>query len=149
MAEMQFFDDLDTLHAALRASTDAADARVVPWQATAHPGQGALLWSDELDEWMFVDILDATAGAADAEELAYLRQLYAEPDMVHYRFARVYSSCSPEGELGDIHVSQLACLLPAEAMDACRREHWCDFDDATIRTTLRPWQEAIERSSAT
>ena len=48
----------------------------------------------------------------------------AEAYLRHYRFCRCFSVACPEGEVGDVHVSAVLCLVSRAFFEAMRREGW-------------------------
>jgi hypothetical protein len=87
----------------LENARDEADARATDWQRALVPGD-KIAFRAAPDLVVVSEILDP-ATDADPEEVEEVRDLYASPHMVGYRFSRGYSAIVPNGELGDIHVS--------------------------------------------
>lgn len=143
MTEIFPCDSDDEFFAEIDAAREAADARVVPWQVHVRAGDLALSFNHDLEGWVGVEILDALHGA-DADERKYLAETYGAPEMKHYRFARAFSPVCPDGELGDVHVSTLACLVPREAFDAARAADWGGSDPRTLLAQLAIWAPQIE-----
>jgi len=76
---------------------------------------------------------------------------YPEGRLQHYRFCRCYSVACPEGELGDVHVSTIRCIVFDVACCAGRCQGQCLWNRrlaahsqtaATERRGDRPWQSA-------
>ena len=49
---------------------------------------------------------------------------YTEPHLRHYRFCRYFSVACPEGEVGDVHVSTVLCLISRAFFEAIRVAGW-------------------------
>ena len=61
------------------------------------------------------------------EDLAVFGEVlegYTEAHLRHYRFCRCHSVACPEGELGDVHVSTVLCLVSRAFFEAMRQEGW-------------------------
>jgi hypothetical protein len=46
----------------------------------------------------------------------------------NYRFVEAYSVACPEGELGDMHVSQIDRLITSAEFLAAKEQHWSNGD---------------------
>ena len=113
MIKITFYDSLEELFEAEGRDREAADATVTPEQASYKPGD--IVVSDSGYGFpIFHEILDIEKIVGDnfkrygedyEEEGIYLLDLYREPHMRYFSFARNYSEACPEGELGDFHVS--------------------------------------------
>ena len=106
--DVEFFDSLEAAQARLRQAMEAADGRVRPWQAAVKVGDCFIADSGEEDLVVFGEVLEG----------------YQEAHLRHYRFCRCFSVACPEGEVGDVHVSTLVCLVNREFFEAMRREGW-------------------------
>ena len=106
--QVEFFDSLEAAQARLQQATKAADANVRPWQAAVRPGQLFIAESGEEGLLVFGEVLEA----------------YREERLRHYRFCRCFSQAVPEGELGDVHVSTILCVVGREFFEAMRQEGW-------------------------
>jgi len=106
--EVEFFDTLEEAQARLREAMEAADGKVKPWQAAIGPGDCFVADSGEEDLLVFGEVLEG----------------YTEPHLQHYRFCRCYSVACPEGELGDVHVSTVLCLVSRAFFEAMRQAGW-------------------------
>jgi hypothetical protein len=105
--EVEFFDSHEAAARRLREAMEAADARVAPWQAALRPGECFLsIVEDGLV--VFGEVLEG----------------YSEPHLRHYRFCRCFSVVCPEGELGDVHVSTVACRISRQFLEEMRRAGW-------------------------
>jgi len=106
--EVEFFDSLEEAQARLREAMEAADARVKPWQAAVKVGDCFIADGGEEGLLVFGEVLEG----------------YTEPHLQHYRFCRCYSVACPEGELGDVHVSTVLCLVSRVFFEAMRQAGW-------------------------
>jgi hypothetical protein len=105
--EVEFFDSHEAAAKRLRQAMEAADARVTPWQAALRPGE-CILSIVEDGLVVFGEVLEG----------------YREPHLKHYRFCRCFSVACPEGELGDVHVSTVACRISREEFELARASEW-------------------------
>jgi len=106
--DVEFFDSLEEAQARLREAMEAADGRVRPWQAAVKVGDCFIADGGEEDLVVFGEVLEG----------------YQEAHLRHYRFCRCFSVACPEGEVGDVHVSTVLCLVSREFFEAMRREGW-------------------------
>lgn len=103
---VQVFDSWDEALEEMEESMQAADSRVQPWQTIIKPGdyvvspcEGDLAFSEVLED-------------------------YTEERMKHFRFVRSYSVFVPDGELGDLHISQVIGVLSQEAFAEAQSNGW-------------------------
>jgi len=106
--DVEFFDSLEEAQARLRQAMEAADGRVRPWQAAVKVGDCFIADGGEEDLVVFGEVLEG----------------YQEAHLRHYRFCRCFSVACPEGEVGDVHVSTVLCLVSREFFEAMRQEGW-------------------------
>jgi hypothetical protein len=106
--EVEFFDSLEEAQACLRQAMEAADSRVKPWQAAVKVGDCFVADGDEEDLVVFGEVLEG----------------YQEAHLRHYRFCRCFSVACPEGEVGDVHVSTVLCLVSRAFFEAMRQAGW-------------------------
>lgn len=122
------FDNLEDMYAEIEAASKAADARVQPWQAQAKVGHKFMTVSPEAGLVIFGEVLDPVEedrkAGADAEEIAYIKETYAQESRKHYRFCKCYSVACIEGELGDTHVSTFLAFLTPEEFEQCKEADW-------------------------
>jgi len=105
--EVEFFDSMEQAMARLEEARKAADARVKPWQASLKPGDCFLsIVEDGLV--VFGEVLEG----------------YRDERLQHYRFCRCYSVACPEGELGDVHVSTIACRISRGFFEQMQKAGW-------------------------
>ena len=105
--EVEFFDSHEAAIQRLRQAMEAADARVRPWQAALRVGD-CILSIVEDGLVVFGEVLEG----------------YQEPHLKHYRFCRCFSVACPEGELGDVHVSTVACRISRQFFEEMRQAGW-------------------------
>ena len=105
--EVEFFETLEEMDKCLEQAMKAADARVVHWQTQLKPGDLFMARSGEGFP-VFGEVLET----------------YQEKRLQHYRFCRCYSEACPEGELGDVHVSTVRCLVSRTLFERIREKGW-------------------------
>ena len=106
---VESFGDIDEFFERHEKRMEQADARVKPWQAEIKPGDyfvrnsphGFNIYGEILEE----------------EEPR-------DKHLQYYRLCRGYSVACPEGEMGDIHVSQIEALISRETFEAMRKRGW-------------------------
>jgi len=106
--KVEFFDSVEEADARLREAMKAADAKVRPWQTAIGPGDCFVADSGEEGLLVFGEVLEA----------------YAEPHLQHYRLCRCYSVACPEGEVGDVHVSTILCVIDRGVFELARQHGW-------------------------
>ena len=107
MTTVEFFASMEEAMQRLEEARLAADARVRGWQAAAKPGDCFITIAEDALV-VFGEVLET----------------YGEPRVQHYRFCRCHSVACPEGELGDVHVSTIACFISRAAFEEARRGGW-------------------------
>jgi hypothetical protein len=105
--EVEFFDTMEEAMERIEEARIAADTKVKPWQAALKPGDLFIANSGD-DLLVFGEVLEG----------------YKEARLQHYRFCRCYSVACPEGELGDMHVSTIACRVSRQFFEEMRRAGW-------------------------
>ncbi len=103
------FESFDEMMEQMRRDQEAADARVQPWQATIKPG-------DYFRKPSGYDF--PTYGEILKDEQR------RDPALRHYRFCKAYSIACPDGEMGDVHISTIECLLSRAEFEDARRRGW-------------------------
>ena len=106
--KVEFFDSVEEADARLRQAMKAADAKVRPWQTAIGPGDCFVADSGEEGLLVFGKVLEA----------------YNEPHLQHYRLCRCYSVACPEGEVGDVHVSTILCVIDRGVFELARQHGW-------------------------
>ena len=118
----------DEIFEGLRRRRQAMDARVVPSKAALKPGDHYLVHFPREKTVVYGEILEPIEtghkAGSDEDELDYLREGYAAPELRHYRLAREYSPPHPEGEPGDIHVSYVQARLTPQQFQTAKEEGW-------------------------
>jgi len=105
--EIEWFATAEEAEKRLTEAMKAADARVLAWQAAIKPGDCFVMGSGD-GFLVFGAVLEE-----------------GEPGRLrHYRFCRCYSEACPEGELGDVHVSAIGCLISRERFEEARMKGW-------------------------
>jgi len=109
--KVEFFDSQEAAHARLREAMKAADARVRPWQAAIAPGDCFVTDCGGVEGFLiFGEVLEG----------------YTEPHLRHYRFCRCFSVACTEGEVGDVHVSAILCVIARGVFELARQHGWRD-----------------------
>ena len=105
--EIEWFDTDEEAAKRLDETMKAADARVQPWQAAIRPGDCFVMEAED-GLLVFGEVLEGS-----------------EPgELQHYRFCRCYSEACPEGELGDVHVSAIQCIISQRLFERAREKGW-------------------------
>ena len=100
---------LDDFFEQERKAQEQANARVQPWQAQIQPGDYFKRWHNAGFN-IYGQVLE------DEEP--------RHPSLQYYRLCRAYSLSCPKGEMGDIHVAQIANLLSEEQFREARDTGW-------------------------
>lgn len=103
MIRMEFFDSVEEMFEAERKAREAADARVLGWQAKIKVGD----YFRQKTDYGF-DIYGEVLEEHNAEFLK------------HYRFCYCFSVACPLGEKGDVHMSQITELISREEYEAIK-----------------------------
>jgi hypothetical protein len=135
VAIFQITGSLDEMLELMQKANEAADAKVVPWQAALQIGDYVVRVAEDIA--IYQEILDPVQREVEAlrkdpnndeddirEAAEYVRQSYARPGMENYRFSMGYSVACPEGELGDFHVSTALKKISKEAFEEARAAGW-------------------------
>jgi len=137
--DFQTFDTTEELFAVLDRNRQAADGACTPAQMALKPGDYYVRFLPEDDLVVYGEIIDPVASdqeyGADADELAYLKELYSAPHMQGIRFGRHYSVMCVEGELGDMHVVTAHVRLSLEAFNWFKEREF-PSDKAVVREGL-------------
>jgi hypothetical protein len=151
-------DDPDKVFAEELANQEAAAKKVKPWQTELKAGdfflvitRGGTVYGEVLDPvGHYRDTHKADVDEeGDLEELEGIVETWAQPHMVNYRFTRTYSPLSPNGWLGDIHLTEVSLPLSKEQFGAARLLGWpTDGGEAMaiIYASLQPYQGEILES---
>jgi len=120
--------ELDALLERVAEARRFADSQVLGWQRKLRPGDLCLSYNKDVELFVFHESLDPLSYVSDEEEREYLRKTYAQETMANYRFTRSYSAICPDGELGDIHVSIVSCVVPPSVWEQCQTWQWHGHD---------------------
>jgi hypothetical protein len=147
--EVTAYDSVADMMDAIHSAREKADEQVRPSQAAAKVGDFFVKFFPPEQVIIFGEVLDPVESdrqaGADEDELNYLRKLYAEPHMKHFRFSRCFSVMCPEGELGDTHVSSILCVIPKEVFEKAREKNWSS-DPEDVREVLGDLVDDILRN---
>ena len=118
------YDTIEEMFESLKKAMDAADKRVKPWQEKmTTPGtyfyqeyEEFIIWGEILNKEEFL--------SPDEEEAEWEKQERANPALRNYRFCRCFSPLCPEGELGDVHVSEMSGLITKKTFEKARKNNW-------------------------
>jgi len=122
--DITFYDSYDEMQEDLGRAMREADARVRPAQAAIRPGQHFINFRYGLELPIFGEILDIKTLGVDEEEQRYIDESYGQPHMRFYRPSRCYSMACPEGEIGDVHLSEVDAIIDPELFDYYRENGW-------------------------
>lgn len=124
MDDITFYDSFEEMMEDLGRAMKEADARVKPTQAGIEPGQYFINFRYGLDLPIFGEILDIKKLGVDEEEQEYINRSYSQPHMRFYRPTKAYSMACPEGEIGDIHLSEVDAIIDPELFGFYRENGW-------------------------
>ncbi|MBU0515442.1 MAG: hypothetical protein KJ621_11775 [Proteobacteria bacterium] len=137
MVKVTFYDSFEEMMEAEQEARAAADVRVQPWQEKSRADE--ILVSDSgYDFPIFHEILDPEKivgenlkkhGDEYEDEGIWFLDLYREPHMKCFRFARNYSEACPEGELGDFHLSVAFGKIRREAFEELKERGFRLYDE--------------------
>lgn len=105
------FDTLDEMMEAIDENRRAADSQVKPWQAAVKPGD-YFVQTTPYDFLIFGHVLKPHA------------RFYKTEQGRHYRFCKCFSVVCEDGEMGDVHVSQIALIISEETFLRYREKGW-------------------------
>ncbi len=103
MIRMEFFDSVEEMFEVERKAREEADARVEEWQAKIKVGD-CFRQSTSYGFDIYGEVLEEH----NAEHLK------------HYRFCYCFSVACPEGEKGDVHMSQVTEIISREDYEAIK-----------------------------
>lgn len=106
---------LDDFFSAEEKAREAADKRVLPFQAALTTGDKFVRYLRDYDIVVWSRVL-----APDEED----REIYEQPHMAHYRQTESFSKSCPEGEIGDVHVSSVDLVVTHEQFEQGRKLDW-------------------------
>jgi hypothetical protein len=119
-----FYNSFEEMMEDLGRAMREADSRIKPIQAGIKPGQYFINFRHGPDLPIFGQILDIGALGYDKEEQEYINRQYAQPHMKYYRPTHAYSVACPEGEIGDIHLSEVDAIIDGELFEYYRENGW-------------------------
>jgi hypothetical protein len=126
--QIQFFDDIDDMFAALDKGVKKANDMTLPRQKLIQYGDYWMrMWEDliifgRISTTEELDAEERRLGATE-EEIAYEHEAMDYSYSRGFRFGRAYSIVEPTGELGDTHISQMVPITKEEFEDA-KRLNW-------------------------
>ena len=131
-----FYDSFEEMQDSLAKAREVAATFVKPFQKAVKAGDFYVHYNPEYELVVYGEVLDPVA-SAEADEVAYLTEVYAQPHMADFRFARAYSPLCDDGELGDIHLTTIHKIISKEQFEQFKALDWPQFDrKETIRTIL-------------
>ena len=104
MVQILTFNSHEEMQEAERKAQGEADRRVQPWQAEIKKGDCFKQWT-EYGFYIFGEVLDE----------------YREKHLKNYRLCDCFSEGCPEGEIGDVHVSQITALIAKDEFEAAKK----------------------------
>lgn len=137
-----FFGTPEELEEHMASSREAADAAVREEQIL-QPGDCYVAYERSLNLFIYGEILDAAEETRKGRELSELDEdetaeyhsmvdIYSQPHMKYFRFARAYSPICPDGELGDVHLCTVGAKISRKAFDLAKAGNWPQ-DKAAVR----------------
>jgi hypothetical protein len=141
MSKVTFHSSFEDMQEAIVKAREEAAPFIEPFQRAAKAGDFYIHFNAEYELIVYGEILDPVetdrAVGSDPEELEYLAQLYAQPHMADYRFARAYSPLCKDGELGDIHLTGIGKTISQAQFEQFKALNWPQMADrAAIREIL-------------
>ena len=100
MVHMEFFDSVEEMFEAERKAREAADARTKEWQKQTKMGD-CFRQSTPYGFDIYGEVLEG----------------YEEEYLQNYRFCYCLSVACPEGERGDVHMSQVTELISRDEFE--------------------------------
>jgi len=102
---MEFFDSVEEMFEAEQKAREAADERVEDWQKEIKVGD-CFRQSTEYGFDIYGEVLEE----------------YSAEHLKNYRFCYCFSEACPEGEKGDVHMSQITELISREEFERLKKE---------------------------
>jgi hypothetical protein len=124
LTDITFYGSFEEMMEDLGRAMKEADAHVNPTQASIKPGQYFINFRHGPELPIFGEILDVSNLGADPEEQKYIDETYGEPHMRFYRPTRAYSVACEGGEIGDIHLSEIAAVIDRDLFEWYRQNGW-------------------------
>jgi hypothetical protein len=155
---MQFetFDSFEEMQEALARNEERADALVLAWQRKITVGDCVMRYDESEDLWIFTEIQDPIAGERECldlndpshrEHLAELERIWEVGGFKrNRRWGRHYSVLCPDGELGELHICSVTCIIPRAVFDMATREG-ADPEDYDGRVLARRFLADIVKAS--
>jgi hypothetical protein len=141
MADIKTFGSFEEMLEDLHKNREAADARVGPEALQYKPGGYYLRYIETMRVFVYGEIYDPVEEdrklGASEEELDYLRKVYEQEHMKHYRATKSYSVMCEEGEHGDVHVSTMLMPLTEEEFERARGLGWPNEGPSILKKVLR------------
>lgn len=109
--EFQGFDSWEEVIAAIREASETADKRVQDWQAAIKPGD-YFIKDTPYGFLIFGKVLDCDD------------EFYKTQEGKNYRFCECFSVACPFGEMGDVHVSAISCIIKKETFEHFKANNW-------------------------
>lgn len=127
------FDSVEDMFDAIEANERAAEAAVREWQKRIKVGDYVMRHDSDEDIWIYTEILDPIAGEEklcdpnnpeDQEHMALLRDAWSPGGPKRCRrWGKHYSIFSPNGELGELHISTVTAIIPKLVFDVATNEN--------------------------
>jgi len=95
-----------------------------PAQVSIKPGQFFINSRYDPELPIFGEILDIENLGHDEYEHKNINESYAQPQMKYYRLTKCYSAACPEGEIGDIHLSDVDAIIDGILFEYYKKNGW-------------------------
>ena len=109
--EFMTFDTFDEMMDAIEVGSIEADGRVKPWQSEIKPGD-FFVQTTPYDFLIFGIVLECDD------------EFYKSEIGRNFRFCKCYSVACEDGEMGDVHVSQIGKIITKETFDKFKDRNW-------------------------
>lgn len=145
MVTFKTYDSFEDAFEDMRKNEEAANSRLKPSQRSIQWGDYWMAYYRDMDLLVCGHIYtmdeneksEKAAGASD-EEWDYTKETMLNSYERGYRFGMAYSVITPEGELGDTHISQMIPITK-EQFEEARENRWSFENIAQL-----PWfREAV------
>jgi len=113
--EVTAFKNVEDMMAHINSQREAADSRVGNWQKDLKEGDCFIRYERSIG----IVIYGVVETLEDED-----KELYNMPHMKHFRPTRCYSCMCPEGEYGDIHVSNVNIIISKKIFEKAKALRW-------------------------
>jgi hypothetical protein len=122
--DITFYGSFEEMMEDLGRAMKEADARVRPTQANMEPGKYFINFRHGPELPIFGQVLDYKKLGVNPEEQGYINETYEQPQMKYYKPTRAFSDACPQGELGDLHLSEVDAIIDPELFEYYQEHNW-------------------------